>query len=107
MKREILTDKISTMITKGLSAVTHTPSSSMNNYNVQHKVHHKARNLASGFTYLKIIILTKTTLSKPPIANISSSVVFQAFTIQLAEGTNLSKHNELIFLVPIESLRPK
>lgn len=42
-------------------------------------------------TNLNIIILRKTTESKPSRAKISSSVVSQAFTIQLGEGTNLSK----------------
>lgn len=58
--------------------------------------------------HLKTSILIKTTASKPAIANISSSVVVQAFTIQLGEGTNLSKQKwSWRFERTWASLRPK
>lgn len=51
----------------------------------------KVKNNVRRSTNLNTIILRKTTASKPSRANISSSDVSQAFTIQLGEGTNLSK----------------
>lgn len=61
-----------------------------------------------GLDHLKTMILIIITASMPPIANISSSDVSQALTIQLEEDANLSKLKESSSLFPTEaSLFPK
>lgn len=72
------------------------------------KTSYKFMSFKSRITHLNTSILIKTTASNPPIANITSSDVSQAFKIQLGEGTNLSNQWGSSRVVRIcANLRPK